>query len=408
MKRFATIIALLAVMLAPASALATNGMNMIAYGGQESGMAGAAQGLSDNPAAMNNNPAGLTRITGGELLVGLGVLMPKLSHGDAVGGTTDGESAYFPLPTLAYAQRIGGSNWWLGMGAFAQGGMGAEFRNYPTAFGAVDSTYTNVRYLKLTPTVAYKVNKMFSLGASLHIGYADMEMRFFPHTAVAGVFSGMKLGRVHAFGYSAKLGAQFTPNDMVAFGLTYTTRTNMDFEHGKIRYTGVGSFDAEVEGFNWPSSIGFGVAVRPTQRLLLAADVTFVQWSEAVETVKIKSSAPAPMNSVPFVMDWEDQWVFAVGAAYRINDLITVRAGYNYAKNPVPAGNLSPLFPAIVEHHVTVGLGLTFSPTVKLDLAWEHGFENSVTYNNPNAPFGPGAEESHSQNTLSAFVTFSF
>ena len=47
-----------------APAWATNGMNMISFGGQEAGMAGASLGVSDNPVAMNNNPAGLSQIKG--------------------------------------------------------------------------------------------------------------------------------------------------------------------------------------------------------------------------------------------------------------------------------------------------------------------------------------------------------
>ncbi len=408
MKKLVLMMMALAMVTLPGAALATNGMNMISYGGQEAGMAGASLAVSDNAMAMNNNPAGLAQVKGKELIVGLSLLMPKLSHSDSMNGKVDGETAYFPLPTLAYAQRLGGSGFVLGLGVFAQGGMGADFKNLRTAFGTVDETYTNVRYVKLAPTLAYQVNDQFSLGLALNLGYADMEMRFFPNTMVAGVFAGMQLGRVYSFGYGAKLGAMYKPNDMISLGITYTTKTAMTFEHGNIEFAGMGSFEAKVEGFNWPSSIGFGVALRPTSRLLIAFDVTYMQWSKAVDQVVIVTNAPAPMNRVVFDMGWEDQWVFAIGAAYQVTDKLTLRAGYNYGKNPVPAENLSPLFPAIVEHHITLGLGYQFSPTVKLDVAFEHAFDNSVTYDNPNAPFGPGAQESHSQNTIHMFLTFSF
>lgn len=407
MKKLVPTLLLAAMVVLPSAALATNGMNMIAYGPQATGMGGASQGVSDNAVAMNNNPAGLTQIKGQQLIVGLGFLMPSISHRDSMNGSVDGENAINPLPTLAYAISLG-PNWTLGLGVFAQGGMGADYKNLNTAFGSVDSTYTNVRYVKFTPSVAYKFNKMFSLGLALSVGYSDMEMRFFPNTGVAGVFAGMKLDQVYSFGYSAKLGAMFKPNDMISLGLTYTTKTDMNFKHGDITFAGMGSFAAEVEGFNWPASIGFGVGVRPIKGLLLAFDVTYMQWSDAVETVTIKSSAPAPMNAVPFAMDWEDQWIFAIGAAYDITPQFTVRAGYNYGKNPVPAANLSPLFPAITEHHITLGLGYKFSSLVRLDVAFEHAFNTSVTYNNANLPFGPGAEESHSQNTVHMYLTFDF
>jgi long-chain fatty acid transport protein len=36
-------------------------------------------------------------------------------------------------------------------------------------------------------------------------------------------------------------------------------------------------------------------------------------------------------------------------------------------------------FPAIVEHHATVGVGYAFSDKCELNLGYTHAFENSVT-----------------------------
>ena len=51
--------------------------------------------------------------------------------------------------------------------------------------------------------------------------------------------------------------------------------------------------------------------------------------------------------------------------------MFSIRAGYNYGSNPVPAETLMPLFPAIVEHHITGGIGIAPSK----DLAFDIGFE---------------------------------
>ena len=110
-KIITTTFVLLSILSLASISLATNGMNMISYGGQESGMGGASIGVSDNPMSMNNNPAGLTQIKNGELSVGMSLLMPNLKHKDSISplGANDksGESNVFPLPMLAYANRIG-------------------------------------------------------------------------------------------------------------------------------------------------------------------------------------------------------------------------------------------------------------------------------------------------------------
>jgi len=90
-----------------------------------------------------------------------------------------------------------------------------------------------------------------------------------------------------------------------------------------------------------------------------------------------------------------------------VNATNVLRAGYNYGKNPVPDANLNPLFPATVEHHVTLGYGLTLGQW-GVNLAYEHAFKNTQTNNNPENMFGPGLEVSHEQNTVSLDATYRY
>ena len=81
-----------------------------------------------------------------------------------------------------------------------------------------------------------------------------------------------------------------------------------------------------------------------------------MQWSDAVNKPYL-DPAIAGFPNAEFKMEWENQTVIALGGAYKLNDSLTGRIGYNYGKSPVPDKNLSPLFPAIQESHYTLGLG---------------------------------------------------
>ena len=81
---------------------------------------------------------------------------------------------------------------------------------------------------------------------------------------VPGVFYGMNLQNVYGFGYGIKAGAQYKASDMVTLGLVYTSKSTLDFKHGDMTFAGAGKYSAEVEGFNWPQSVGAGVAVGVT------------------------------------------------------------------------------------------------------------------------------------------------
>jgi long-chain fatty acid transport protein len=334
----------------------------------------------------------------------------------------DGNDEIFPLPYLAYAQQLGeNSPWTVGIDFFAQGGMGVDFEDFPTP-GGLGSFDSQVRYGRLTGAAAYRATDQISLGLAVMAGYADMKFSLFPEFA-----GGLDADGMSSFGIAARLGGHYMVNEMISLGIQWTTKTKMDMDGGEatINFGPMGgnvTYDAEMQDFGWPQEVEFGVAVQATSQLLLAFDAKWINWSESMDVVTLKVSEPPAgfpgtpfptmtggfSDELPFNMNWDDQWVFAVGAEYAINPTHTVRVGYNYGKNPVPDANLSPLFPAIVEHHVTVGYGYTAKKWA-LDFAYEHAFENTQTNNNPNPmenPFGPGVEVSHSQNTVHCSFTY--
>jgi long-chain fatty acid transport protein len=160
-----------------------------------------------------------------------------------------------------------------------------------------------------------------------------------------------------------------------------------------------------------------GFAYRPTDRWILALDIKRNYWDKALDTITVTGKnpelpLPAPFDVVqlPFVFNWKDQWVYAFGGDYRLNDRWTVRAGYNYGENPVPDETMTPLFPAIVEHHLSGGFSWLHGSTT-YEFAVERAFNNSVTNNNPDPqvnPFGPGTTVDHSQWTVSFGVSWAW
>ncbi|MDH4230578.1 MAG: outer membrane protein transport protein, partial [Nitrospirota bacterium] len=120
--------------------------------------------------------------------------------------------------------------------------------------------------------------------------------------------------------------------------------------------------------------------------LLLEADVKWLNWADADGYKDF---------------GWDDQWVFNIGAQYKPTPRLALRVGYNYAENPVDThswsdfdgpvnvqGKLVPRtnyeilriagFPAIVESHITAGIGYQLTKSVSVDLAYMHAFEKTV------------------------------
>lgn len=415
MKRvFPGLVVVTVVFLAPLTSWATNGMNMIGTGAVSAGMGGADAAVPSGCTAIAGNPAQLATTCNRVISMGSSLMAPDMADTPAGGVQTNNEFQIFPVPFIGYAQRIGTSRWSVGFGAFAQGGMGVDFRNVdvmPTMMpGMKDNLMSQVGFLRFSPTVAYNVTEKLTMGASLFAGYAKLKYDFFPNTI------GHKVRDLTSFTFSGRFGVSYQINEAWSVGATYTSESSIDFDGGTLSTaSGVTYRDVQMEGFTWPQQVEAGIAYRATKDLLLALDLSWINWSSAIKTVTVtatnpdNSGAPATMR-IPFEMNWKDQIVLALGAEYELTDSFKIRAGYNYGNSPVSSANLSPLFPALVEHHVTAGF--TYSWTNwDFDFAYEHAFTNTKTNTgDPNPMTNPfyGSKVSHTMDTFNVMVSYRF
>lgn len=410
--KLSRIAAIALLWLLPARVHGGNGLDMIGFGTESVGMGGADLAVARDTTAMNTNPAGLARISGNALDIYAAAAYPlSVVHRDRFGNDAEVSNRLIALASGGYARRIGDGPFTMGFGIFAQGGAGNVFRELVTPFGTRDELSSQLRIGKATPTIAWKAGDSLSLGASLQVVYADIRQKAFPETSVfdpadpARTFFGTEVKGMDGFGYGVKLGAMYKINDRVILGAAYTNKMNILFRGGKVianmSSAGLGKVtyrDARIEGMSLPQELGLGIAVRVAKPLLLAAEVNWIDWSGALKTSTLRASNPdspgaPPSLALPSTLDWKDQYVIAVGAAYDLTDKAVLRAGYNYGRNPIPSNTLSPLLDPIGEKTITFGGGYSFSKTWQANAAVEYTMRNRVKYDNPELPFGPGAEE---------------
>jgi long-chain fatty acid transport protein len=398
--------------LFPVCAFSGNGLNMTGFGTESIGMGGADLAVARDTTAMNTNPAGIAQIPGSALDLYNAVAYPlSVVHRDRFGNDAEVSNRLIVLGSGGYTHQLGSGPVTMGIGFFAQGGSGNVFKNLATPFGTRDELSSQFRIGKVTPTVAYKFNESLSLGVSLQVVYTDIRQKVFPETSVfdpldpTQTFFGTELKDMYGFGYGVKVGALYKVSERLTIGAAYTGKMNLPLRNGKVivnmSSAGLGKVtysDARIEGMSLPQDFGVGVAVRVAKPLLISAEVTWIDWSKALKTSTLRASNPdhpaaPPALALTSTLNWRDQYVFAVGAAYDLTEKATLRAGYNYGKNPIPVNTLSPLLDPICERTVTFGGGYSFSKTWQVNAAAEYNLRNRVRYNNPELPFGPGAEE---------------
>jgi hypothetical protein len=212
-------------------------------------------------------------------------------------------------------------------------------------------------------------------------------------------------------GWSFNLGLIVTPVEMLNIGLVYKTPFRADVELGKSRRDQYGtleevveitsnSYEADNVRLDFPSSLGFGLSLRPRDELTISADYTRTGWSEAeivryfdlevtpasdedgpgtpppptvygelqyptLRAVRSASGTPDPLRQGPAEqIRLGAEWVLLKGSVK-----VPLRLGYFSDRQitPNPTGE-APRFDGF-----TAGVGLALG-SMLLDFAWVYEF----------------------------------
>ena len=340
-----------AAILAATPAHATNGMRMIGFGPVQNSMGGASAAAPLDSATIVSNPAGLAAL-GQRFDLAAQAFIPTVKYtmstpGPTFSGTSDRPTDF--LPTVGGVYRVQ-DQLTLGFAALGTAGMGVDYGAVPNGSVGADRLLSSYLNGRVAPAVAYKLNDQFAVGLALNLMYAQMEFQN----------SGSPKFSASSFGYGATVGISYKPADIVTIGASYETRSFFqDFEDT------VGGAKMKV-ALDQPMIATVGAAVRPANGLLLAADLEWLNWSDVMGANKPKLTTP--MGTSSFDMKWSDEWVVKVGAQYAIPSLeaFKVRVGYNYGAMPLDKNNVQAnmMFPAVAEHHFTVGAGYDIGKVV--------------------------------------------
>ncbi|MFO8154528.1 MAG: outer membrane protein transport protein [Thiohalospira sp.] len=139
-----------------------------------------------------------------------------------------------------------------------------------------------------------------------------------------------------------------------------------------------------IDNFQWPTTIALGGAYTPNDKVMLAADLKMLQWSEVMEDFSMTFEPDADAMDgesadITLYQDWDDQLVISLGGAYKLNPKLTVRGGANLSSNPVPDKYVHPLFPATIENHYTAGVGYDVTSEGSVNFSLTHAPKVSVT-----------------------------
>ena len=432
-RRFAALALLLAA--SPDIARATDGHFLHGVGAVNSAIGGA--GVAVNASLLGAffvNPAGLASFAGTNIEMGFELMKPERSVTSAFGpftGTTSSTSSFATIPAFGWSTALS-DDMVFGVAGLGIGGFGVDYpadatnpilMPRPNGFGQV---YSNFQMMKITPALAWKASPKLRIGVALNVDWASLAVNPMPTAAPAVdpgpdgkpftaddrayYSSGAAAGS--AFGFGAQIGMQYQVNDEFSIGLAYTSPQFFS----AFKYQGVYE-NPNIPSYNTARTFSFrmdappvyaaGIAWSPTTAIRTAVDVKYFGYKST------KGFDQSGFNSDGSVkgFGWNDIAVVAAGIEYDANSEWTLRGGYNYSGNPI-SGDMSMYnipAPAIVQHHLTLGVGYTLRPGVQLNFAGYKAFENSITgpIQRPTGAL-PGTSVTNRMNETSVLIGFKF
>lgn len=397
---------ILAVAL-PFSAQATNGYMSHGFGTKSKGMAGAGSALPQDAMISASNVAGVVWLSEQRMDIGAslfspsrrytqhattslsnGVPLPIGSHADFT-GTVDSDNDLFLIPHFAYSRPLDDVSA-VGLSLYGNGGMNTTYHAKNTTMhlgtygGALAkpadaSTGVDLSQLALNLNYSRKLTNDFSVGGGLILAYQRFKaegLSSLGQLAADGAPDNLSnRGRDGVFGWGLQVGALWKLHERLSLSAAY--QTQIDFE----RFDKYSDLFAEDGDLDAPAFANIGLAFQARPDLTLAFDVQHIWYGDvdALGNDMTKNimlcmqgyTAHCLGGSQGVGFGWRDMTVYKLGAQWAMRPDLTLRAGYSYGKQPVPADGVlfNVVAPAVIEHHFTLGLTKELSKRTEINLA---------------------------------------
>jgi long-chain fatty acid transport protein len=231
--------------------------------------------------------------------------------------------------------------------------------------------------LGILPTVSYQVTDRLTVGAGpmIDVCVVSFDPAFFGPTSQAGVLQPRVFPTgSHSrpfWGGGFRAGLTYKVTDHLVAGFAYTSPQWFETWEFNARDANGNPITFETQ-FTLPQILSLGVAYAGIDRLLLAADLRYFDYS----TTQLLGEPVREGGA-----GWDSVWALALGGRYLLSDRLSVQLGYLLNENPVPSdlALFNTQLPALTKHTVSVGSSFQLNEWIGMSLAYVHGFENSIT-----------------------------
>ncbi len=340
--------------------------------------------IADNAAVMARNPAAMTRFDTTAISGALTAIDPNIDV-EYLASTpekrqTAEDVAPLALVPAAYMLMPINNDLVVGLAMFSSYGVTTDYSSDFAVGSAAGKT--SLTTFNINPNLAYKVNEHISVGGGISYIYSMAELARYQgdlHGAMGGSSYSDNLvdmdGDGH--GYSWNAGALIEIDENNRLGFSYRSQADIDLsgdftDHVGSVISGTGSSQGDLS-IVLPATAEFS-GYHAFGDLALHYSVLWTQWSEFTELRATGEGCSPGFDNVPNLCllkeeHYEDNLRYALGATYKINRSLTVRAGAAFDEQ---AGQATLSIPDTDRIWYSAGLTYQLDRHLSVDLGFSY------------------------------------
>ncbi len=227
----------------------------------------------------------------------------------------------------------------------------------------------------IQPTFSYKVNDKLGLGLGFVYATGTFALRKgVPIQDTLGNYGeGTLKGKAKGWGFN--MGIYYQATEKFSIGLNYRSEVKVNVEDGNADFTVPNSVSEYFPsttfstGIRLPQMATLGLGYKLNSKLTLALDVNYVGWKSYDSLIIDFSENTDKLKDIHSAREYQNSYIFRLGAQYKVNDKWTTRVGAYYDMSPVKAGYLTPETPDADKIGITAGATFKVAKKIFVDFS---------------------------------------
>ena len=285
------------------------------------------------------NPAGMTGLQQDTIMSGVQVILPKIEFDSSVAtsGGSDGGNAgdIAAVPSFFYVNKFSDN---LRLGFSVAGTMGGGIDYGDSFVGRYSTTYAELGAISFSPSLGYKFNDRFSVGAGVSIVYTRFDQDIAINQSAVNAADGkVKIEEATDWGYQPFLGMTYQLSDRALLGVVYRAEMDVDLE-GDVKFKNwqlPGSPSANDIDVKWdnPQTLVVGLKYQLNNRNTLLLNAGWQEWSAFSDnTLAFSGGSLNPVENVD--RNFDDTWHAGIALTHNAGDH-GISVGFSYDSSPV-------------------------------------------------------------------------